>query len=192
MAQIPIAVQMYTLRNETERDFAGTLKKVAEIGYTGVEFAGTHGFTAGELFRVLDGLGLCPAGSHCSLNALEKDLNAVLDFNQEIGNEFVVCPWLPEDRRRSADDYRALGEVLNRVGAACRERGLQLCYHNHDFEFQRFDGRFGLDILYSATDPALVKAELDTFWIKKAGEDPAAYIRKYSGRAPLIHLKAMA
>jgi sugar phosphate isomerase/epimerase len=183
---------MYTLRNEAAQDFAGTLRQVAEIGYAGVECAGTCGLSAAEPRRHLDELGLRPAGSHSALDAMEKDLNAVLDFNQVIGNEFVVCPWLPAERRKSADDYRALGDLLNRVGAACRERALQLCYHNHDFEFQRFDGEYGLDILYGATDPQLVKAELDTYWIKKAGADPVAYIRKYASRCPLIHLKDMA
>jgi sugar phosphate isomerase/epimerase len=192
MAQIPIALQMYTLRNESARDFAGTLREVAEIGYAGVEFAGTGGLSAAELRGLLDDLNLRAAGSHTGLDALEGDLNAALDFTQAIGSEFVVCPYLPEERRRTADDYRALAETLNRAGAACKQRGLQLCYHNHAFEFQRFDGQYALDILYSATDPDLVKGELDTYWIQKGGADPAAYIRQYAGRCPLIHLKDMA
>jgi sugar phosphate isomerase/epimerase len=192
MAQIPIALQMYTLREETARDFVGTLRKVAEIGYAGVEFAGTGGLTAQELQRLLDDLGLRPAGSHTGLDELERNLNAALDFSQAIGNSVIVCPYLPENRRRSADAYRAVAELLNRVGGACREHGLQLCYHNHDFEFQQFDGQYGLDILLGATDRELVELELDTYWVKKAGEDPVAYIRKYAGRCPLIHLKDMA
>src|SRR6266852_1321802 len=179
MPQIPIALQMYTLRNETARDFAGTLREVAKIGYAGVDFAGTDGLSAAELRRLLSDLNLQVAGSHTGLDALEGDLNAALDFTQEIGSEFVVCAYLPEERRRSADDYRALAEVLNRAGAACKQRGLQLCYHNHAFEFQRFDGQYALDILYRATDPELVQGELDTYWIQKGGVDPAAYIRQY-------------
>jgi sugar phosphate isomerase/epimerase len=192
MAQPPIALQMYTLRDETTRDFAGTLRNVAEIGYAGVEFAGTGGLGAAELRRLLDDLNLRPAGSHTGLDQLESNLNAALDYNQAMGNHFVVCPYLPQERRGSADAYRALGDVLNRAGAACKQRGLQLCYHNHDFEFQQFDGQYALDILYAATDPDLVKAELDTYWIKKGGADPAAYIRQYFGRCPLIHLKDIA
>src|SRR5262249_6767260 len=113
-------------------------------------------------------------------------------FTQGIGSEFVVCPFLPEERRRSADDYRALAQILNRVGAACKQRGLQLCYHNHAFEFQRFDGQYALDILYTATAPDLVKGELDTYGTQKGGAARAAYIRLYAGRCPLIHLKDMA
>src|SRR5436853_835239 len=192
MPQIPIALQMYTLRDESARDFAGTLREVAKIGYAGVEFAGTGGLSAAELRRLLNDLNLRVAGSHTGLDALEGDLNAALDFIQALGCEFVVCPFLPEERRQSADDYRALAEILNRAGATCKQRGLQLCYHNHAFEFQRFDGQYALDILYRATDPDLVKGELDTYWIRKGGADPAAYIRQYSGRCPLIHLKDMA
>jgi sugar phosphate isomerase/epimerase len=192
MAQVPIALQMYTLRNESASDFVGTLRKVAGIGYAGVEFAGTGGLNAEELRRALTDLNLQVAGSHTGLDELENNLNAALDYNQALGNEFVVCPYLPRERRGSADAYRALGDVLNRAGQASRERGMQLCYHNHDFEFERFDGRYALDILYSVTDPELVKAELDVYWIKKGGPDPAEFIREYSGRCPLIHLKDMA
>src|SRR5947199_6021878 len=162
MPQIPIALQMYTLRNETARDFAGTLREVAKIGYAGVELAGTGGLSAVELRRLLDDLNLRAAGSHTGLDALEGDLNAALDFTQAIGSQFVVCPYLPEERRQSAHDYRALAEILNRAGAACKQRGLQLCYHNHASEFQRFDGQYALDILYNANEPDLVKVELDT------------------------------
>ena len=192
MAQIPIALQMYTLRNETGKDFAGTLREVAKIGYAGVEFAGTGGLGAPELRRLLDDLNLRVAGSHTGLEVLEGSLTAALDFSQAIGNEYLVCPYLPEERRQSADAYRALADLLNRSGAACQERGLQLCYHNHAFEFQRFEGRYALDILLGATDPELVKAEIDTYWVQRGGADPAAYIRQYSGRCPLIHLKDMA
>jgi len=192
MAQIPIALQLYTLRNETARDFVGTLREVAKIGYAGVEFAGTGGLRPAELKSLLTDLNLRVAGNHTGLDALEGNLNAALDDTQAIGCEFVVCPYLPEERRQNADGYRALAEVLNRAGAACKRRGLQLCYHNHAFEFQRFDGQYALDILYSATDPDLVKGELDTYWIQLGGVDPAGYIRQYAGRCPLIHLKDMA
>jgi sugar phosphate isomerase/epimerase len=182
---------MYTLRNESARDFTGTLREVAKIGYAGVEFAGTGGLSPSELRQLLADLSLRVAGSHTGLEILEKNPNAALDYNQEIGNRYIVCPWLPENRRQSADDYRAMAELLNRVGAACKERGMQLCYHNHDFEFRQFDGRYGLDILLGAADPELVKAELDTYWVKKAGVDPAAYLRQHAGRCPLVHLKDM-
>jgi sugar phosphate isomerase/epimerase len=190
MSQVPIALQMYTVRDDAASDFAGTLRKVADTGYAGVELAGTGGMPASALRALLQDLGLQIAGSHVSLQMLEDDLNAVLDYNSELGNPRVVCPWLAMERR-TAEGYRALAESLNRVGAACRERGMELCYHNHDFEFERFDGQTGFDILFGSTDPGLVKIELDTFWAVKGGYDAAEIIRKYAGRIPLIHLKDM-
>lgn len=191
MAQIPIALQMYTVRDDAANDFAGTLKKVADTGYVGVELAGTGGMTASALKALLHDLGLQVAGSHVSLQILEGGLASALDYNAELGNPRIVCPWLPVERRGSADGYRALGGILTGIGAKCRERGMELSYHNHDFEFQTFNGQTGYDILFGASDPELVKVELDTFWVEKAGFSSAQFLRKYSGRVSLIHLKDM-
>lgn len=191
MKQIPVALQMYTLRDDSAKDYVGTLRAVADLGYAGVELAGTGGLSAVALRRLLAELSLEIAGSHVGLDQLENNLNAALDYNAELGNRFVVCPYLPEDRRKSADDYRRLAETLNDVGAACKERGLQLCYHNHAFEFEKFDGQNALDILLGTTFPDLVKSEIDTYWVEYGGESAAGYIRKYAGRVPLVHLKDM-
>ncbi|MGC8667929.1 MAG: sugar phosphate isomerase/epimerase family protein [Chthonomonadales bacterium] len=192
MTRIPIALQMYTLREEAAKDFRGTLRRVAAIGYAGVELAGTGGLAATELKAVLDDLGLAVAGSHVGLDQLENNLAEVLRYNVALGNRYVVCPYLPEDRRKSAEDYRRLAERLNTIGRECKEAGLQLCYHNHAFEFERFDGRTGYDLLFGATDADLVAAEVDTYWAEYAGHDAADLIRRLSGRVPLIHLKDMA
>jgi len=192
MSKIPIALQMYTLRNEAAEDFIGTLRKVAEIGYAGVEFAGTGSLSASELKSVLDDLGLRPAGSHIGLEPLEKELGEVIDFNLEIGNRYIVCPGVPEERRNSEEAWKALAETFNGIGAECKKHGLVFCYHNHSAEFQKFNGRYGLDILLQSSDPELVKAQVDTFWVQYAGVDPAGFIRKYPGRCPLVHLKDMA
>lgn len=192
MASIPVALQLFTVRDETAKDFIGTLQRVAQIGYKGVEFAGFGGLSASEVKRVLDDLGLRAAGSHTGINALEADLAAVADFNLAIGNPYVVVPWMPQEYRADAAGWRAVGAKMNELGAQLQRRGLTLCYHNHAFEFERFDGAYGLDIFYGASDPALVQAELDLYWVKKGGEDPAAYVRKYAGRVPLLHIKDMA
>lgn len=191
MARIPVALQLYTVRDETAKDFLGTLEKVARMGYEGVEFAGTGGLTASELKKALEDLGLKPAGSHVGIDQLKGNLDAAIEYNLEIGNKYVVCPYMPEDMRGSASQWRETAKVLSEIGAKCKERGLVLCYHNHAFEFQKFDGQYGLDILYEASDPDCLKAEIDTFWVKFGGEDPAEYIRKLAGRCPLIHLKDM-
>jgi sugar phosphate isomerase/epimerase len=99
-------------------------------------------------------------------------------------------PYLAEERRKTADDYKKLAATLNEFGATLQASGLTLAYHNHDFEFKPLDnGQLGEDILLENTDPALVKAEVDTYWVLKAGHDPVAFIQKYAGRVPLIHIK---
>jgi len=191
MARIPVALQLYTVRDETAKDFLGTLEKVAQIGYEGVEFAGTGGLSPSELKKALNDPGLKPAGSHVGIDQLKGNLDAVIEYNLEIGNKYVVCPYMPEEMRGSASQWREAAETLSEIGAKCREKGLILCYHNHAFEFQKFDGKYGFDILYESSDPECLKAEIDTFWVKFGGGDPAEYIRKLAGRCPLIHLKDM-
>jgi len=191
MTNIPVALQMYTLREQAAEDFVGTMRRVAEIGYAGVELAGYGGLSAADMKALLDELGLKPAGSHVSLHLLEHELDDVMDYSVEIGNPYIVCPSLPQDRRHDEASLRATAESLNRIGAACKERGLQFCYHNHDFEFQTFEGKYAFDILYEATDPELVRAEVDTYWVQFAGLDPAELIRRYSERVTLVHLKDM-
>ena len=192
MSKIPIAVQLYTLRDETARDFAGTLHKVAQFGYAGVEFAGFGGLSAGEVKGLLDDLQLRPAGAHVAIEALEQELASVIDFQLAIGNRYIVCPWMPEERRGDAAGWRQAAQALAAIGAECARHGLVLCYHNHDFEFARFDGESGLDLLYGAAPARDLQAELDLYWVKKGGEDPVAYINMLSGRLPLLHLKDMA
>lgn len=184
-----LAVQLYTLRDETARDFPGTLRQVAELGYAGVEFAGFGSHSARELRSVLDGVGLTTAGAHIPLTRLESDLDGAIEDVQTLGARNLACPFLPPERRRSGDDYRRVGDTLTKIGARCRDAGLQLSYHNHAFEFEKFDGRTGLDLLLEAADPDLVKLELDLAWITDAGEDAAAFLRRYKGRAPLVHFK---
>lgn len=185
---LPVALELYTLRNELKDDFLGTLEKVAEIGYKGVEFAGYGGFSASELKKYLDRLGLVPTGSHVGIDLLKDRLDEVIEYSIEIGNKYIVCPW---NKYETKDDFISTAKLLNDIGKKCKENGLVLCYHNHNHEFQLFDGKYGLDLLYENTDPDLVKAEIDIYWVEYAGVNPVDYIKKYSGRLPLVHLKDM-
>ncbi len=191
MPNIPIALQMYTVRDVAAEDFLGALRQVAEIGYAGVELAGTFGLSADELKAALDDLGLRVAGSHIGLQLLENDLPGIIEYNRAIGNPYIIVPAVPPERRRTLDDWRALAELFNQIGREVKQAGMQFCYHNHAFEFEIFDGKFAFDWLYEWTDPDLVKAEIDTYWVQYAGQDPAAYIRKYAARTELVHLKDM-
>lgn len=190
---IPIAVQLYTLRDLTKTDFAGTVRQVAEIGYAGVELAGFGNLaSAGEVRKVLNDCGLKIAGAHVGIEQLEKDLSRVLDEQRELGNRNIVVPWMPEVRRKDAAGWKEVGASLNAIARQCAERGFNLAYHNHSFEFQTFDGQSGLDILFASSEASLVRSELDVYWVKHGGLDPVRYMDKLGRRMLLVHLKDMA
>ncbi|GCF07420.1 sugar phosphate isomerase/epimerase family protein [Dictyobacter arantiisoli] len=186
-----VALQLYTVRDETAKDFKGTLRAVAEIGYKGVEFAGYGNFTAQELASVLAEYKLHTVGSHVSLVALEKDVKHEIAYCQEIGSPYVIVPHLNKEILRQPDSFKKFAEQLNEYGRLCQAQGLTLAYHNHDFEFEKIGEETLLDRLVAATDPALVKFELDTYWAAFAGIDPIAFLHKYRGRIATIHLKDM-
>jgi len=191
MSHIPVSLQMFTLREESQQDFIGTLKKVADIGYEGVEFAGYGDLTAKELRQVIDDLGLRASSSHVPLVELEKDLSKVISDQHQLGSTKIVCPYLPPERR-SEQDYLKLINLLNQFGETCSKEGLTLCYHNHDFELEKLsDGRTALEAILDDTNPDWVKAEFDIYWLTKAGQNPLDWIQRYENRTPLIHLKDM-
>jgi sugar phosphate isomerase/epimerase len=191
MPNHPIAVQMYSLRDNVAANYVGTLRAVAELGYGAVELVTLGDFKAAALRTELDTLGLQVAGMHVALDRLEHDLDAAIADVLTLGARKVVCPWLPPERRGSADIYHSLAKTLNQVGRTCQTKGLQLCYHHHDFEFQRFGDTTALAIIFGETDPALVQAELDVYWAAYAGVDPVGLLRSMAGRVPLVHLKDM-
>jgi sugar phosphate isomerase/epimerase len=188
---VPVALQMYSVREEAARDFTGTLKAVATIGYTALELSGYGDLTAAELRRVLDGLGLVALANHVSLPTLRSALDRTIDECLALGCRYLVCPWLPEDERGDATAYRRLAAELTSMGRRCRERELGFAYHNHDFEFARLDGRYALDVLLEATNAQVVRSELDVYWAYYAGVDPAQYLRNLGSRCAIVHLKDM-
>ena len=189
MPKLPIALQLYTVREDAAKDFSGTLGKVAEIGYAGVEIAGYNGMSVRDLKARLDELHLLVAGSHVALDQLENNLSQVVDENLTLGNPHIVVPYLGDDRR-TLEGYKKTAEQLNSFGASLQTYGLTLAYHNHAFEFEPLeDGQIGMDILLGETDPLLVKAEVDTYWVLVGGQDPVEFVRKHTGRVPLMHIK---
>ncbi|MDQ0482471.1 sugar phosphate isomerase/epimerase family protein [Guptibacillus hwajinpoensis] len=191
MANIPVAVQMYTLREECEKDFVGTLEKVAEIGYQGVEFAGYYGMPAKDLKKVIDQLGLKAVSSHIPLDSLQEDLLSVIEYQREIGSNKIVCPFIAPEQR-TEEGYSELIRSLNDIGQECSKEGITLSYHNHDFELERLrNGKTALETILDETNPEWVKAEFDIYWLTRAGEDPVEWMRRYQDRTPLVHLKDM-
>jgi len=190
-AHAPVALQMYTLRDLTKDDFVGTLRSVARIGYGGIELAGFPDMPASELAKLLGDLGVRAAGAHVALPVLQNQLEGTLDYCATIGCSDVACPFLPAELRQSEDDWRRVADTLNGIGRRCKERDVQLSYHNHAFELDRFDGKTGLEILFDAADPGLVQWEADVYWVEYAGVNAADLLRTYKGRAQLIHIKDM-
>ncbi|MCX7919565.1 MAG: sugar phosphate isomerase/epimerase [bacterium] len=189
-----VALALYTVRDELAKDYIGTLKKVAEIGYPAVQISGSWSgnLSAQELKSVLADFGLTPAGAHVPLDKLENELESVLEFHNLIGNNYLVCPWIPVERRQTVDDWKKIGEIFNQIGSRCKAHGFEFAYHNHSFEFVKFSGKYAYDILFETCAPDLVKTEIDVYWVHHGGENPAEYIRKYADRSPLVHLKDMA
>lgn len=190
MGRLPIAIQVYSVRQEAEADFAGTMAKIKEMGYEGVELAGLYGMTPQEVRSCLEEIGLQAVSAHVPYEEFEKDLEGTARAYREIGCKFVGIPWLGEERRYGGDKYRETIEFLPVIAKACREQGIKLLYHNHNFEFRKDEnGRYDLDRLYEDVAAEDLGMELDTCWAKVAGEDPAKYLLKYQGRCPLVHIK---
>ena len=185
-----VALQLYTLRDATAQDMIGTLRRVAEMGYEGVELAGNGNATTEEITSALRELNLQCVGSHVGIDMLQNDMAGVLQSATWLGHRHVVCPYIGEEWR-SEEGYRKLAGILSDIGNQLGREGLQMCYHNHAFEFEKYNGQYGLDILLNSADPDDLHAEVDTFWVQKGGEEPGAFIEQYAGRTPLIHLKDM-
>ncbi|WP_281974595.1 sugar phosphate isomerase/epimerase family protein [Halobacillus litoralis] len=186
-----IGLQLYSLKEMAEKDFLGTLEKVGKVGFDGVEFAGYFGTPSKDLKEALDHYGLKAAGSHIGIEDLEKNLNKVIEYSLEIENPSVICPGLPEDYRNSAEAYKRTAEFFNRVGERCKQNGVLFGYHNHDFEFQTFEGKTGLQHLIDETEDDHVFFELDTYWAEVCGIPSVELIHQLKDRCKWLHLKDM-
>jgi sugar phosphate isomerase/epimerase len=184
-----VGVQLYTVRRDIARDFDGTLARIAEIGYREVEFAGYHGKSTSEVRATLTRLGLAAPSSHVGLPDFRRDVDGVIASATQVGHRYLVVPWLDPAERRSIDDYRRIADELNRIGEKVRAAGMQLAYHNHDFELMAIAGSVPLDVLIERTDPNLLVLELDLYWVTKGGADPMTYISRHPGRVHLVHVK---
>lgn len=187
------AVQLYTVRNMTSKDFAQTVKQVAALGYKHVELAGYGNASRAQAAKeALDAAGLKAVSGHYGLDMLEKKLDDVMADAKTLEIDTIVCPYLPDDRRGDAKAYERLAKTLEQIGGALHQQGYILAYHNHDFEFKDVGGKTALDVLFENTPAHLVAAEVDVYWVKHAGADPVALINKLGDRVRLLHLKDLA
>ena len=190
-----VGVQLYTLRDAISKDAKGSLKRVAELGFGEVENFGYNGkffgMDASTYKTLLGDLGMtAPSGHYMYGNILNGWEKAVEDA-KAIGHDYMVLAYLTPPERKSLDDYKKIAENLNKAGEVCKKAGIQLCYHNHEFEFEAMNGQLPFDILTGETDAGLVKIELDLYWAMVAGQDPVALFKKHKGRIALWHVKDM-
>ncbi len=189
-----IGLQLYTVRDQMKADLPGTLASVAAIGYKEVEFAGYFGRTPTEIRDLLTRNGLTSPSTHFSIDAVRKEWSKALDDARQIGHQWVLVAWLPEEERGGLDVWKRHAATFNEAGRAARDAGLRFAYHNHDFELTPIPGATGasaipLDVLLAETDPSLVDFEMDLYWMVKGGANPSSYLARFPNRFPLVHVK---
>ena len=188
MKKWPIALQVFSVRDAAEQDVYETFKRIKEMGYDGVELAGTYGKTVGEIKAILDEVGLELVSAHVGMEDLEDD--ATLGEFAATGMKYIAIPWMMAPQSEE-ELQQAIARIRN-IGQLCKAKGMQLSYHNHDFEFQKIGGRYILDAIYEEISEELLQTQLDMCWVNVGGENPLTYLRKYAGRAPIVHLKDFA
>ncbi|MET0534412.1 MAG: sugar phosphate isomerase/epimerase [Steroidobacter sp.] len=199
-----IGLQLYTVREEANKDLLGTLKRLQTIGYREVETAGFYGKSGTELRKLLADHGMTAPSAHSSMGDIHKNMQKLVDGAAEVGAKYFICafPALPPGatagggdalaKAITLDHWKWNAEQLNKLGEVAKKAGLQAGYHNHNMEFRSYNGVTGLDELLKSTDPKLVTLELDLGWVVAAGVDPVAYIKKHSDRISLLHVKDVA
>lgn len=189
MAQLPIGVQLYSVRQDAQNDLPGVLEAIGKMGYDGVEFAGYYGYSAEELKKLLDDNGLQCCGTHTGLPTLLGDeLQKTIDFNKTLGNPYLIVPGLPGERTNSRAAWLETAKIFNEISAKVREQGSYVGYHNHHTEFTPLDGEMPWDTFFGNTDQDVVM-QLDSGNALIGGADIVPFLERYPGRALTVHLK---
>ncbi|SDD60984.1 sugar phosphate isomerase/epimerase family protein [Niabella drilacis] len=184
-----VGIQLYSLRDDLPKDPKGILKQLAAFGYKEVEsYEGAQGMFWGMgnkgFKRYMDELGMKIVSSHCDYT---HDFERKAAEAAEIGMSYLICPYVGP--QKSLDDYKRLADSFNKAGETCKKNGIRFAYHNHDYSFRLQNGQFPQDIFMQHTDKALMDYEMDIYWVVTAGQDPIAWLKKYSGRFRLCHVK---
>ena len=184
-----IGLQLYTVRDQLQTDFDGTLAKIAQIGYKNMEFAGYYNRTPEQVRATLDRLQLVSTSSHIGAPLMRQDAAAQIKSAKTIGQDYITIPSYQFGKDLAG--WRKGVAEFNQWGAMCRDAGLKLAYHNHNFEFAPLEGTTGYEILQNEVDPKLVDFELDLYWARFADQDPLALFAKHPGRFAMWHVKDM-
>lgn len=199
--QSTLGLQLFSVREAVAKDLEGTLEKLRKIGYSKLEIYGYDGKffgrTAQEFKTILKNTGMTVISSHHlpgivhkAKGTLTDGWDKAIDDIKSIGAIYMACAFLFPDER-TPEIYASLPDLLNKSGEKAKKAGIQFAYHNHDFEFEKYNDTLVYDFLATNTSADLVKLELDLYWISKAGQDPIKYFEKYPGRFPLWHVKDM-
>jgi sugar phosphate isomerase/epimerase len=185
-AEMPIGVQLYTVRSIIDNDLPGTLAAIRKIGYRTVEtYVAEYKMPAKDLRQAILDAGLAVPSAHFGY----PDFDARLDYAKELGVEFAVCSSIPATIANSADGYKRAAGQYNTWAEKAKTIGMRFGFHNHNVEFKTYDGKTGLDILLENTDPALVQWQMDCYWVAQAGYDPVEMLRRHGKRMQTLHVK---
>jgi sugar phosphate isomerase/epimerase len=200
---LPIGVQLYSVRDILPKDYEGTLRQLAALGYQEVEAAGFFGRSPGDVKKAMNDAGLRCVSAHYPLKDLLPKVEETIQYGKDLGLQYVVCasPWLKDPskvkdagsraarERMTLDDWRWNAEQFNRIGELVSAAGMRFAYHNHTPEFRSENGVVFYDELLKMTDPAKVTMELDCGWAVVAGKNPAEYLTRYPTRFAMLHVK---
>ena len=187
-----IGLALYTVRQLAARDFEGTLRAIADIGYRDLDmYPDVGGLQPRETRALLDRFGLACRSSRIATSAMARDLDRAVDAANVLGARWLTLANVPAPERTSLGDWERLIGTINRAAEVARRGGLTLCYHNHDFELQPMSGQVPFEMLLSGTDADLVRLQMDVYWMTKAGRNPVDEIRRLTGRVATLHLKDM-
>jgi len=186
----PIGIQLYTVRELARDDFKGALRKVRDVGYEAFEFAGFGDMNASQVNSFMKSISAVPCGSHEGFEGLENDLDGRIAFNKAIGSPCMVVPSMPGSYREgSAEDVERFAGALDQMGKKVRAAGMDFCYHNHSFEFEKKGGKTIFELICENSDPESVQLEIDLAWAVDAGVDPLKLMDTYRGRVAVLHCK---
>jgi len=189
MLKSPVALQSHTIREPLVKDLVGTIKAVADMGYKGIEGSPPRNCSPGEWRRIIEDHGMRLIGASTGLTEMMNGLPQLVENCNSMGvNTLMMGLWA--ELNESNGDWKRLVADLEQAATKATAEGLRILYHNHAFEFEsRVDGMYALDYIFASIDASVLQAEIDTYWVATGGEDPVAYIRKYAGRLPFLHLK---
>ena len=210
-----VGIQLFSIPKIVEKDFAGTMKMLATIGYKEIEFYGPYSFSASEdaerwkavtpslgfsgsgffgltvqqVKKILDDNGLSTPSMHTGLITLENKMAEMAEAANVLGTKYVILP--SAETQANLDGYKRQAEQFNKIGESAAKHGLRFAYHNHGNGLKEMDGQVPMELIIEQTDPKLVFFQMDVYWTMAGGVDPVAYLDKYPGRYRLMHVKDM-